>query len=79
MTAPSDPSATYSNARPPSHGRPPRRARHWRLRSKAARSSIMSGGSNSRDVSTDDGRGPIGPLTTPLEGVVVSSTQIRVE
>lgn len=79
MTAPSDPPPTYHDSRPSSRARPPRRARHWRLRRKAARSSTMSGGSNSRDLSTDEGSGPAGPFTTPVDGVVVSFTNTGVE
>ncbi|KFY12165.1 hypothetical protein V492_04048 [Pseudogymnoascus sp. VKM F-4246] len=64
-SAPSDPPAGHSQTRSPSRGRPSRRGRHWRLRSKVSRSSALSEQSKSRDGSTE--APPMGLSTMPAD------------
>ncbi|KFZ18554.1 hypothetical protein V501_01151 [Pseudogymnoascus sp. VKM F-4519 (FW-2642)] len=67
VTAPSDPPPGHSDSRSPSRGRPSRRGRHWRLRSKVGRSSALSEQSKSQDGSTDTGPPPMGLSTMPAD------------
>lgn len=69
MTVPNDPERGLFESRSPSRGRPTRRGRHWRLKSRVNRSSARSGQSRSEEGSADNGSLPTAPTTMPAGGV----------